>query len=97
MSWPAIGLLYNLAQCSDEKLQKFGNRFPQENFNYGSGDRTLAAFLALQHADPVFANIAGVLKGDIEREVGHLNMLISAARAVPKDSINKYKDRKSVV
>jgi len=88
-SWPAIGLIYNFAQCSDEMLQEFGNIFSQENFSYGSGDRTLAGFLALERADPVFANIAGVFKGNVERDVGHLNALISAARAVPKDSINK--------
>ena len=79
MSWPAIGLIYNFVQCSDEMLQEFGNIFSQENFSYGSGDRTLAGFLALECADPVFANIAGVFKGNVERDVGHLNALISAA------------------
>ena len=79
MSWPFIGLIYNIRTIPSELLESARGKFDWSNYNPGPGDRSLAVFLASPSADRLINMVA-------EASGGPIIQLVQVLRSKAKDS-----------
>ena len=82
-SWPFIGFIYNIRGLGQDiglvPLQQARDQYDWSNHKPGSGDRSLAGYLAPLHVDPILQEVARAADGSIDE-------LLAALRTVPPDS-----------
>ena len=79
MSWPFIGLIYNIRNMDTELLESARDEFDWSNYNPGPGDRSLVVFLASPNADRLINMVA-------EASGGPIMQLVQVLRSKAQDS-----------